>query len=96
MLVNQMILDQGFPPNPVDGTPPKRSRQSVADAAGRPAAPLTTRDVLRYATLNGAKALRLDSKVGSLTPGKEPTSSSSTPPASTWHRLNQCRGRSYR
>ena len=34
-------------------------------------APLTTRDVLRYATINGAKALRLDRKVGSLTPGKE-------------------------
>src|SRR6185369_5111557 len=33
--------------------------------------PLTTRDVLRYATMNGAKALRLDGKVGSLTPGKE-------------------------
>ena len=38
--------------------------------AGIPA-PLTTRDVLRYATMNGAKALRLDSKTGSLTPGKE-------------------------
>jgi cytosine/adenosine deaminase-related metal-dependent hydrolase len=32
---------------------------------------LTTRDVLRYATMNGAKGLRLDGKVGSLTPGKE-------------------------
>jgi 5-methylthioadenosine/S-adenosylhomocysteine deaminase len=32
---------------------------------------LTTRDVLRFATLNGAKALRLDKTVGSLTPGKE-------------------------
>ena len=32
---------------------------------------LTTRDVLRYATMNGAKALRLDGKVGSLTTGKE-------------------------
>jgi 5-methylthioadenosine/S-adenosylhomocysteine deaminase len=61
MMVNQMILEQGnfSPPNqwptPAPGTPPL----------------LTTRDVLRYGTMNGAKALRLDSKVGSLTPGKE-------------------------
>ena len=34
-------------------------------------APLSTRDVLRYATINGAKALRLDGKTGSLKPGKE-------------------------
>jgi cytosine/adenosine deaminase-related metal-dependent hydrolase len=60
-MVNQMILEQGdfYPPNqwptPAAGTPPL----------------LTTRDVLRYATMNGAKALRLDGKVGSLTPGKE-------------------------
>ena len=60
-LVNQMILEQGnfSPPNewpkPAPGVPPL----------------LTTRDVLRYATMNGAKALRLDGKVGSLTPGKE-------------------------
>jgi len=38
--------------------------------AGVPA-PLTTRDVLRYATINGAKHLRLDQKTGTLTPGKE-------------------------
>ena len=38
--------------------------------AGVPA-PLSTRDVLRYATINGAKCLRLDGKTGSLTPGKE-------------------------
>jgi 5-methylthioadenosine/S-adenosylhomocysteine deaminase len=60
-LVNEMILEQGnfTPPNqwptPAPGTPPL----------------LVTRDVLRYGTMNGAKALRLDSKVGSLTPGKE-------------------------
>ena len=61
MVVNQMILEQGtfVPPNqwptPLPSTPPL----------------LTTRDVLRFATMNGAKALRLDGKVGSLTPGKE-------------------------
>src|SRR5207302_9459012 len=61
MVVNQMVLEQGdfYPPNqwptPAAGTPPL----------------LTTRDVLRYGTMNGAKALRLDGKVGSLTPGKE-------------------------
>ena len=61
MVVNQMVLEQGdfYPPNqwptPAAGTPPL----------------LTTRDVLRYATMNGAKGLRLDGKVGSLTPGKE-------------------------
>jgi cytosine/adenosine deaminase-related metal-dependent hydrolase len=55
------VLEQGnfiYPnqwPTPAPGTPPL----------------LTTRDVLRYATMNGAKALRLDNKVGSLTPGKE-------------------------
>ena len=60
-VVNEMILEQGnfYPPNqwptPAAGTPPL----------------LTTRDVLRFATMNGAKALRLDKKVGSLTPGKE-------------------------
>jgi cytosine/adenosine deaminase-related metal-dependent hydrolase len=61
MVVNQMVLEQGdfYPPNqwpiPAAGTPPL----------------LTTRDVLRYGTMNGAKGLRLDGKVGSLTPGKE-------------------------
>jgi 5-methylthioadenosine/S-adenosylhomocysteine deaminase len=61
MVVNQMVLEQGnfLPPNqwptPAPGTPPL----------------LTTRDVLRYGTMNGAKALGLGHKVGSLTPGKE-------------------------
>jgi 5-methylthioadenosine/S-adenosylhomocysteine deaminase len=58
VLVNQMILDSD-PNNPwppvPNGTPPL----------------LTTHDVLRYGTINGAKALRLADKTGSLTPGKE-------------------------
>ena len=32
---------------------------------------LTTRDVMRFATIQGAKDLKLDRKIGSLTPGKE-------------------------
>ncbi|MFI9455881.1 amidohydrolase family protein [Amycolatopsis sp. NPDC052450] len=61
MIVNQLILDQGdlVPPNnwpkPAPGTPDL----------------LTVRDVLRYATVNGAKHLGLDGKTGTLTPGKE-------------------------
>ena len=81
MLVNQMTLDspngdQNLP-DPLDWGLPQ-SAVTVpgpfpywpTPPAGIPA-PLTTRDVLRYATMNGAKALRLDGKVGSLTPGKE-------------------------
>jgi cytosine/adenosine deaminase-related metal-dependent hydrolase len=81
MLVNQMVLDspngnQNLP-DPLDWGLP----QSAATVPGAfpywptPPAdvppPLTTRDVLRYATINGAKALRLDGKTGTLTPGKE-------------------------
>ena len=82
MLVNQMVLDspngnQNLP-DPLDWGLP----QSAVTVPGpsfpyfpKPPVgipdPLTTQDVLRYATMNGAKALRLDRKVGSLTPGKE-------------------------
>jgi cytosine/adenosine deaminase-related metal-dependent hydrolase len=61
MVVNQMILEQGtfeFPnqwPTPTADKPPLYN----------------VRDVLRFATVNGAKHLRLDGKCGSLKPGKE-------------------------
>jgi cytosine/adenosine deaminase-related metal-dependent hydrolase len=77
-MVNQMILDQNTPPDTLElaasnnwGLPPSAAATPWPKPPASLPAPLTTRDVLRYATMNGAKALRLDSKVGSLTPGKE-------------------------
>jgi hypothetical protein len=77
-VVNQMILDQNSPPDTLElaasnnwGLPPSAAANPWPKPPASLPAPLTTRDVLRYATMNGAKALRLDSKVGSLTPGKE-------------------------
>src|SRR5882724_6111164 len=82
MVVNQMVLEK---PNGNQNLPDPRNWELPQTAvtsndtafpywptppAGVPA-PLTTRDVLRYATINGAKHLRLDQKTGTLTPGKE-------------------------
>src|SRR5213083_2508455 len=75
VILNQMILNQGSALDFVDwgllGPSPDVPNGNPWPMPAGAIAPLTTRDVLRFGTMNGAKALRLDGKVGSLTPGKE-------------------------
>jgi 5-methylthioadenosine/S-adenosylhomocysteine deaminase len=61
MVVNQMVLEQGDFVFPNQWPTPTSDKPKL----------LNVRDVLRFGTVNGAKHLRLDQKVGSLTPGKE-------------------------
>jgi len=78
MVANQLILEQNtttkietksdaFYTQTTGGTPPGYQWPTPTTQPQL----LTTRDVLRFATMNGAKALRLDNKVGSLKVGKE-------------------------
>ena len=62
LVVNQAVLNQGLPPNPLNPWPPFPANTPPL---------LNARDVLRYATINGAKHLRLDNKTGSLKVNKE-------------------------
>ena len=78
----QKFLDRGLNPSlsvdvetnvPSDMFNQMRSVLALqrAFAAGGGKAPITARDVLAYATIEGARANGLDAKVGSLTPGKQ-------------------------
>ena len=78
----QKFLDRGLRPSlsvdvetnvPADLFNQMRSvlglQRAIATAEGK--APVSTREVLGYATVEGAKANGLESKVGTLTPGKQ-------------------------
>jgi 5-methylthioadenosine/S-adenosylhomocysteine deaminase len=76
----QRVLDHDIPSGlgtdaaslgPVDMFSQMRAAfQSARQGDTNPARPVTTRDILRMATLGGAQAAHLDHLIGSLTPGK--------------------------
>ena len=78
----QRFLDRGLKPSlsvdvetnvPSDMFTQMRSILALqrALAAGQGKSPISARDVLEYATIEGARANGLDAKIGSLTPGKK-------------------------
>ena len=67
MTMQRMVVNQDDPRQ----RPLRVSHTWPTPAPGTLPPLLNVRDVLRYATINGAKHLRLDGKTGSLTPGKE-------------------------
>jgi 5-methylthioadenosine/S-adenosylhomocysteine deaminase len=78
----QKFLDRGLRPSlsvdvetnvPADMFNQMRSVFSLqrAIASDQRKAPVSTREVLAYATVEGARANGLDSKIGTLTPGKQ-------------------------
>jgi len=72
MVVNQDILNTGDFTTFVGAVAPGSAWPPPPATPAPGSLPLlNVRDVLRYATINGAKHLGLDGKTGTLTPGKE-------------------------